>query len=160
MRRALLTCAAALAAAGALAAPAAADQPQRVAQTIVVDQPQVVTQCPNGLPVLQTYTIQRILTTFTDASGDVTRMVRHATIQGTRYTSDLSRSVPFGARIHVVDDYVKGIHTVSGQRSIVNLPGPDERTAGRAVFDLATGELLKETGLIATDEQICRYLYG
>lgn len=147
-------------AAGVLAGPAVANPPDRVTQTIVVDEPQVWGECPNGLPVLQTYTIHRTRTTFTDESGDVVRVVRHADIPGTLYSADFSRSVPVDARVHVVDDYVKGIHTVSGQRIIVELPGPDARVAGHAVFDLATQELIMETGRISVDEQVCSYLYG
>jgi hypothetical protein len=153
---------AAVTAALAFAGPAAADPPTRVTQTIVVDEPEVRLTCDNGSEVLQTYTIHRTLTTFTDASGDVVRTSRQARIVGVVFTEDGSRQAPFEIRIHRVEDVVKGIRTVSGLRQVVELPGPDARAAGRVVLDLESLEELKEAGrgFAPLDEAICAHLYG
>ena len=155
-------CAAAITAALALAGPAAADPPTRVTQTISVNEPEVVWTCDNGMPVLQTYTIYRTVTTFTDASGEVVRIVRQARIVGVRFDEDQSRQARFEARIHRVDDVRNGTRTITGLRDSVALPGPDARVAGQVVFDRASLEQIKEVGRIYAgfEDAVCDHLYG
>jgi hypothetical protein len=82
---------------------------------------------------------------FCDADGNPIRRVRQARFKGTLCSEDLSRSVPYGGRIHRVEDFVEGTNTVT-PAGLRRLPGPDPAVTGREVVDLETFETIFRSG--------------
>ena len=130
----------------AVAAVPAAAAPDRVTDVVVQAEPVPAFPCADGSLVLQTFTIHRAVTTFTDDDGMLVRRVRQVRIDGTYLNEDGARSVPYDARFRRAEDFVAGTNTLTGRITTVRDGEVRAARIGRELQDLATGELLQSAG--------------
>jgi hypothetical protein len=141
MRHSAIAVTATVLACACAAVPAAA-APERVTGTLVQAEPVPAFPCADGSEILQTYTLERAVTTFTDDAGTVLRRVRQVRIQGVLLSADGTRSLPYDARFRRAEDFVAGTNTLTGRITVAG----DAGRIGREVRDLETGEILQSGG--------------
>jgi hypothetical protein len=95
-----------------------------------------------GFTVLQTFTLNRTLVTFTDDSGTVTRQIRHVSFEGSLINPATGEALPWHGVWTQTLDVAAGTNTIDGLRQDVQLPGqpPAVMQVGRLVLS-ATGSL-------------------
>jgi hypothetical protein len=103
--------------------------------------------------------------TFTDASGAVTKNIRHATVTGDLVNSATGESQPYTTRRTTIFDASTLIAAATGLNRIVRLPGGGviSLAAGREIVDFSAGfppATVETSGrsLAESDAQVCQLL--
>lgn len=157
-------CAAAL----GMTASAFADAPVNTTTTLNVSTPSPNFSCSPfgyGFDVLSTFTVIRHSILFYDASGNLTKEIRHIDFHGTLYRSDdLSKTIPYDGRWTRTLDVAANTVTNTG---LMRYSHPDgsgivSLDPGRTIFDATTFNTLSDTGPTNADWQtgVCAYLAG
>jgi hypothetical protein len=95
-----------------------------------------------GFTVLQTFTLNRTIITFTDDSGTVTRQIRHVSFDGSLIDAATGEALPWRGVWTQTLDVAAGTVTIDGLRQEVQLPGlpPAVMQVGHVVLS-STGSL-------------------
>jgi uncharacterized protein YdeI (BOF family) len=95
-----------------------------------------------GFTVLQTFTVNRKLITFTDDTGTVTVQIRHVSFEGSLINPATGEALPWHGVWTQTLDVAAGTNTIDGLRQDVQLPGqpPAVMQVGHLVLS-ATGSL-------------------
>jgi hypothetical protein len=150
----------------ALASSASAGGPSHVSVTITVSTPVPNFSCTTygyGFDVVSTFTVTRDSQLFYDASGNLTKEIRHVDFTGTLYRSDdLSATIPYAGRWQRVLDVAANTVTNTGLMRYSHPDGSGMVTSnpGRTVLDATTFDTLSDTGPTNADWEsgVCAYL--
>lgn len=142
-----------------LCAPASADPPTRKLETLVFDEPLPLFPCANGKDVMGTFTLTRVVVTFTDGAGRPTREVRHVHFHGRQTSADGARSAPWFGVLRRELDFASSLLTLDGVMNWTRLPGRDAINAGRRVMDGDAIVSERGLGIEQYERSVCAYLY-